>query len=163
MKRVSVPLSTSGIETLQKELTEYRKWQQDKCRKLAERLAQLGVRTAMIRFNATDYVGMRDANVTAEATENGYVVRANGASVLFLEFGAGDRFGHGHPEEREFGMGAGTYPDGKGHWDDPRGWHLPKEAGGWHTYGNPPGRAMYEARKEILRQLPWIVKEVFND
>lgn len=162
MKRVVVPLSTAGIEQLRGEIEDYKRWQRQKAAELMRRLAELGVRTATIRFAATDYIGVRDASVTAEETANGYVVRADGESVLFLEFGAGDRYGHGHPEEREFGMGAGTYPYGKGHWDDPMGWWLPKEKGGWHTYGNAPGRAMYEARKEILRQLPWIAKEVFG-
>lgn len=162
MKKIVVPLSTSGIETLQNELEAYSRWQQEKAKLLMKRLAALGVRTATIRFNATDYIGIRDAHVTAEPTGNGYVVKANGESVLFLEFGSGVRYGHGHPEEHAFGMGAGTYPDGKGHWDDPKGWWLPKEKGGWHTYGNPPGRAMYTARKEIVRQLPELVKEVFT-
>lgn len=161
-RRVVVPLSASGIEELKREIEGYRAWQQERAEELARKLSELGVRTARIRFAATDYIGRRDAVVTAEETANGYIVKADGKSVLFLEFGAGDRYGHGHPEERQFGMGAGTYPHGKGHWNDPNGWWLPKEAGGWHTYGNAPGRAMYEARREIMRQLPWIVKEVFG-
>lgn len=162
MKKIVVPLSMDGIRQLTRELESYREWQREKTKVLMERLAQLGVKTATIRFNATDYAGVRDAHVTAEETANGYLIRADGESVLFLEFGTGAHHGYGHPEAREFGMGPGTYPNGKGHWDDPKGWWLPKEKGGWHTYGNAPGRAMYEARKEILRQLPEIVKEVFS-
>lgn len=164
MKRVSVPLSTSGIETLQNELREYESWQKRKASELARRLAELGVRTATIRFNAVDYVGARDAVVTAEPNENGYTVKANGKSVLFLEFGTG-LHGYGHMEDRQYGMGPGTWsdgPNGKGHWDDPKGWYLPRSEGGLHTRGNPPASAMYEARKTILRELPRIVKEVFT-
>lgn len=160
-KKIVVPLSTDGIGKLQKELTEYRRWQRKKAKELAARLAMLGASVASIRFTRAVYSGMRDANVSVEAIPNGYTVRAEGQSVLFIEFGSGITYGYGHPEAAENGMGPGTYPDGKGHWDDPRGWWLPKSAGGGHTYGNPPAMAMYEARKTIERELPRIVKEVF--
>ena len=68
-------------------------------------------------------------------------------------------YGFGHPEAQEHGMGPGTYPDGKGHWNDPKGWYTP---GGQHTYGNPPAMPMYTARKTIEEELPRIVKEVFG-
>lgn len=162
MKKVRVSLSTSGIEQLEKELQEYRKWQEEKAKLLAERLATLGASVASIRFARATYTGVKDATITVEAITNGYAVKANGESVLFLEFGSGITYGGGHPENSEFGMGPGTYPDGKGHWDDPRGWWIPKSAGGGHTYGNPPAMPMYEARKTIIRELPRIVKEVFG-
>lgn len=160
-KKIVVPLSTDGISSLQKELAEYRRWQRKKAKELATRLAMLGASVASIRFTRAVYSGMRDANVSVEAIPNGYTVRAEGQSVLFIEFGSGITYGYGHPEAAENGMGPGTYPDGKGHWDAPRGWWLPKSAGGGHTYGNPPAMAMYEARKTIERELPRIVKEVF--
>ena len=50
-------------------------------------------------------------------------------------------------------MGPGTYPEGKGHWNDPKGWWLPKEKGGEHTYGNPPAAPMYDAVKTIEQKL----------
>lgn len=162
MKKVRVSLSTSGIETLQNELESYSRWQQEKAKLLMERLAVLGGSVASIRFSRAVYTGMKDASVSVEAVPDGYVVKADGESVLFLEFGSGVRYGGGHPENGEYGMGPGTYPDGKGHWDDPRGWWIPKSAGGGHTYGNPPAMAMYDARKTILRELPQIVKEVFG-
>lgn len=162
MKKVRVPLSTAGIEQLEKELQEYRKWQEAKAKELAEQLATLGASVASIRFARATYTGIKDATITVEQIANGYAVKADGESVLFLEFGSGITYGGGHPENSEFGMGPGTYPDGKGHWDDPRGWWIPKSAGGGHTYGNPPAMAMYEARKTIIRELPRIVKEVFS-
>lgn len=162
MKKVRVPLSTAGIEQLEKELQEYRKWQEAKAKELAERLATLGASVASIRFARATYTGIKDTTITVEQIANGYAVKADGESVLLLEFGSGLTYGGGHPENSEFGMGPGTYPDGKGHWDDPRGWWIPKSAGGGHTYGNPPAMAMYEARKTIIRELPRIVKEVFS-
>nr|DAE35961.1 MAG TPA: hypothetical protein [Caudoviricetes sp.]DAE36590.1 MAG TPA: hypothetical protein [Caudoviricetes sp.]DAG21387.1 MAG TPA: hypothetical protein [Bacteriophage sp.]DAP93177.1 MAG TPA: hypothetical protein [Caudoviricetes sp.] len=161
-KRIVVPLSESGIQKIQDELTVYRKWQEEKARELAERLASLGATVASIRFSRAVYTGPKDVDVTVEELPNGYKVKADGESVLFIEFGSGVTYGYGHPEAGEFGMGPGTYPDGKGHWDDPKGWYLPKSAGGGHTFGNPPAMPMYEARKAIEQELPRIVKEVFG-
>ena len=162
MKKVIVPLSVSGIEQLQKAVGEYQKWQEQKTAELLDRLVMLGASTASIRFARATYTGLKDATVTVEPIANGYVIKAEGQSVLFLEFGSGIRYGSGHPENAEYGMGPGTYPDGKGHWDDPKGWWLPKNKGGGHTYGNPPAMAMYEARKSIEQELVRIVKEVFS-
>ena len=159
MKKITVPLSTAGIERLQKELSDYRQWQKQKARELAERLADLGVQVARVQFERGSYLGDKDVSVPAEPRGNGYIVRADGKSVLFIEFGTGITYGFGHPEAQEHGMGPGTYPDGKGHWNDPRGWYIP---GGQHTYGNPPAMPMYTARKTIEEELPRIVKEVFG-
>lgn len=161
-KKIVVPLSESGIQKIQDELTVYRKWQEEKARELAERLAALGATVASIRFSRAVYTGKKDVEVTVEELPNGYKVKADGESVLFIEFGSGVTYGYGHPEAGEFGMGPGTYPNGKGHWDDPKGWYLPKSAGGGHTFGNPPAMPMYEARKAIEQELPRIVKEVFR-
>ena len=161
-KKIVVPLSESGIQKIQDELMVYRKWQEEKARELAERLATLGATVASIRFSRAVYTGKKDVEVTVEALPNGYKVKADGESVLFIEFGSGVTYGYGHPEAGEFGMGPGTYPDGKGHWDDPKGWYLPKSAGGGHTFGNPPAMPMYEARKAIEQERPSIVKEVFS-
>lgn len=161
-KRIVVPLSESGIQKIQDELSVYRKWQEEKARELAERLASLGATVASIRFSRAVYTGQKDVEVSVEELPNGYKVKADGESVLFIEFGSGVTYGYGHPEAGEFGMGPGTYPDGKGHWDDPKGWYLPKSAGGGHTFGNPPAMPMYEARKAIEQELPRIVKEVFG-
>lgn len=161
-KKIVVPLSESGIQKIQDELTVYRKWQEEKARELAERLAALGATVASIRFSRAVYTGKKDVEVTVEELPNGYKVKADGESVLFIEFGSGVTYGYGHPEAGEFGMGPGTYPNGKGHWNDPKGWYLPKSAGGGHTFGNPPAMPMYEARKAIEQELPKIVKEVFR-
>lgn len=161
-RKIVVHLSVSGIRKLQDELREYRNWQKEKAAELTERLAMLGASVASIRFSRAIYTGPKDAVVTVEAVPNGYRVKANGESVLFIEFCSGITYGSGHPEAQEFGMGPGTYPEGKGHWDDPKGWYLPKEKGGGHTYGNPPAMPMYEARKAIEQELPRIVREVFS-
>lgn len=161
MKKITVPLSVSGITQLQGAVKKYRLWQEQKAAELLDRLALLGASTASVRFARAIYTGLKDVTVTVEPITNGYAIKAEGESVLFLEFGSGIRYGSGHPENAEYGMGPGTYPNGKGHWDDPKGWYIPKDKGGGHTYGNPPSAAMYEARKAIEQELVRIVKEVF--
>lgn len=162
MKKVSITLSDRDIDRLLREVEDWKNWQKQKTDELLEKLAILGASTASIRFSRAIYTGLKDVTVTVEPIGNGWLVKAEGQSVLFLEFGSGITYGEGHPEAAEYGMGPGTYPQGKGHWDDPKGWYLPKDKGGGHTYGNPPAMAMYEARTAIEQELTRIVKEVFG-
>ena len=163
MKQVTFPLSVSGIERLQRSVEEYQRWLKDRSEKLLDRLAEEGYQIASAKFAQAVYDGTNDVFVSTENRgANIRAVVAVGSSVLFIEFGSGVTYGYGHPEANQYGMGPGTYPEGKGHWDDPRGWHLPKEKGGGHTYGNPPAMPMYEARKAIEQELPRIVREVFT-
>ena len=83
MKKITVPLSTAGIERLQKELTDYRQWQKQKAKELAERCAMLGASVASLEFSRAIYTGTKDATVKVVKKGNGYVVRADGKSVLF--------------------------------------------------------------------------------
>ena len=103
-------------------------------------------------------------NVTIEQRgENACAVVATGEATLFIEFGSGYMMGYGHPEPQ--GYGPGTWsdgPNGKGHWDDPNGWYLPKEKGGGKSYGNPPAGAMYSAVKEIELEFERVAREVFS-
>jgi hypothetical protein len=104
--------------------------------------------------------------VKVEAVPDGklrtYVV-ATGDAVLFIEFGAGYLMGYGHPEP--MGYGPGTYP-GKGHWDDPKGWYLPKAVqeatGKKKSFGNPPAAAMYNTVKDLEERIAEIASEVFK-
>ncbi len=162
MKKVAITLSSKDIDRLIREVEDWKNWQKQKTDELLERLAILGASTASIRFSRAIYTGLKDVTVTVEPIGNGWLVKAEGQSVLFLEFGSGITYGEGHPKAAEYGMGPGTYPQGKGHWDDPKGWYLPKDKGGGHTYGNPPAMAMYEARTTIEQELTRIVKEVFG-
>lgn len=162
MKKVyNIDLSTSGIKELQDGLKEYDKWLKRKSDELAKRLADMGAVKASLEFSRAIYTGDEDHEITVEPCEGGYKVRATGSTVLFVEFGTG-LIGYGHPELH--GMGPGTYP-GKGHWDDPSGWWLPRDKDGHsqHTYGNPPNMPMYNTVKELEQELARVVKEVFAD
>lgn len=163
--KISVPLTVQGIDRLIKTLDEYERWLNQKCQELVERLAQEGMTAAQWGFDMAYYVGTNDVKVTTEQRgENVMAVIATGHATLFIEFGSGVLMGYGHPEPLDYGPG--TYP-GKGHWDDPNGWYLPKEVqaetGQIKSYGNPPAMAMYNARKMLEQDLQRIAEEVFKD
>ena len=162
MKKYKIGLDGAGVSEFVKGIQEYKKWIQEKSEELCSRLASIGGTNASISFARSVYKGINDATISVEGSGLKYVVRADGESVLFIEFGSGITYGYGHPEASEHGMGPGTYPDGKGHWNDPRGWWIPKEKGGGHTYGNPPNAPMYNAVKTLEEEIAAIVKEVFQ-
>lgn len=162
MKKVyNIDLSTSDIKELQRGLKEYDKWLNKKTDELCKRLADMGAVKASLEFSRAVYTGPEDHVITVEERgKNCYAVRATGETVLFVEFGSG-LIGYGHPEPHEYGPG--TYP-GKGHWDDPNGWWIPRSKNGGHslhTYGNPPNMPMYNTVKELEQELVRVVSEVF--
>lgn len=160
--KITIPLSEIAIDETIAKLEAYEKALDTKAKLLCERLAEIGRFEAELGFATAVYDGDKDFEVTVVETEKGYKVLANGETVLFLEFGAGITYGYGHPQANEFGMGPGTYPDGKGHWDSPYGWWLPKDVGGGHTWGNPPSMPMYYAAKDVRAQIEEIAREVFS-
>lgn len=162
-KKISVTLSTAGIERLCREMKDYEQWIKRKASELAERLAQYGVGYAQIRFARAVYDGPRNAKVSLEERgEDKYAIVANGDEILFVEFGAGIKYGYGHPQAAKHGMGPGTYPDGKGHWNSPYGWNIPKSKGGGHTYGNPPNAPMYNTARDLRQSLERIAQDIFG-
>ena len=163
MKKITVDLSDAGIRRLSRELKQTEKELNRKAQELVDRLAAEGVEIAQFYFDIGVYDGVKDAKVRLEERgEKCTAVIAEGNSVLFLEFGSGYLLGYGHPEPGAYGPG--TYP-GKGHWDDPNGWYLPKavqEATGIeHSVGNPPTAAMYNTVKELEQRIQEIASEVF--
>ena len=158
-KTIQVELTNKSIGSAVKELRRYSAWVTQKEAELRTRLAMLGATVASIQFSRAIYNGSNDISVRVDDTGSVAVIYAEGQSVAFIEFGAGATYGYGHPQANEFGVGPGTYPDGKGHWDDPKGWWF---GSGQHTYGNPPAMAMYAAVKEITENVTRIATEVFR-
>lgn len=134
---------------------------------ICKRLADMGADTARLKFQTAMYDGDNDVSVSVEKIEDGSAIVASGEDVLFMEFGSGARYGGTlHPQAAEFGFGPGTWsdsPQGKGHWDDPKGWHLPKEKGGYRSFGNPPALAMYEAGVTVKENIGTAIKEEYGD
>lgn len=161
-KTIQVELSNDSLKNAVKELRRYSSWVQNKEDELRMRLAMLGATVASIKFSRAIYNGSNDVSVRVDDTGSVAVIYAEGESVAFIEFGSGKKYGYGHPQATELGFGPGTWsdgPDGKGHWDDDRGWWY---GSGQHSYGNPPAMAMYSAVKEITENVTKIAKEVFS-
>lgn len=153
------PLDERSISAAIKEVKRYKTWVAVKEAELRQRLAMVGATVASIQFSRAIYSGSKDITVRVDDTGSVAVIYAEGESVAFVEFGAGARYGYGHPLAGELGVGPGTYPEGKGNWDNPNGWYY---AHGKHTFGNPPAMAMYSAVQAITEQLTTIAKEVFG-
>ena len=153
------PLSKDSVANAINELKRYKAWVAEKEALLRSRLATVGATVASIQFSRAIYNGAKDVSVRVDDTGSVAVIYAEGSTVAFIEFGAGAKYGYGHPEAAKFGAGPGTYPDGKGHWDDPKGWWY---GHGQHSYGNPPAMAMYEARERMVEQVTQIAREVFR-
>lgn len=161
-KTIQVELTNKSINSAIKELRNYKIWVETKERELRFRLAQLGATVASIQFSRAIYNGSNDVTVRVDDTGSVAVIYAEGESVAFIEFGSGAKYGYGHPQAGEFGVGPGTYsdgPDGKGIWDNPNGWWY---GHGQHSYGNPPAMAMYGAVQAITEQITKIAREVFS-
>lgn len=159
-----IGLDGSGIDEMLRGVEEYKRWIERKTDELAKRLADMGAVRASFGFSRAVYNGVEDHTIDVERVgEAAYKVKANGETVLFVEFGTGVTYGYGHPEVGKYGPG--TYPPtnpNNPHWDDPNGWWIPKEKGGGHTYGNPPNAPMYNTVKDLEREIEAIAREVFS-
>lgn len=161
MPTIRVSLDVIDIDHAISKINDYRKEIERNVNEVCRRLAQYGVTVAQASYDGVVYLGNKDVSVTMEPIQNGYAVKADGQTALILEFGAGVTYGYGHPQANQFGFGPGTYPNQK-HAMDPKGWYLPKSAGGGHTYGNAPSMAMYNTAKDLEREVKRVVQEVFQ-
>lgn len=162
-KTIHVELSNQSINAAIKELKAYKKWVQTKETELRKKLAAVGATVASLNFSRAIYSGTNDVTVRVEDNGRTATIFAEGNAVAFIEFGTGDKYGHGHPQNAQFGVGPGTWsdgPDGKGHWDNPKGWYY---GHGKHTFGNPPAMAMWRTVQKMQEQLTDIAKEVFRN
>lgn len=159
MPNIKIELTNKSIGNAMKELRKYQKWVSKKEAELRSRLAMRGATVASIQFARAIYSGSNDVTVRVDNTGSVAVIYAEGEAVAFIEFGAGVTYGYGHPLAGQLGVGPGTYPEGKGHWDNPKGWWFGSSQ---HTYGNPPAMAMYGAVKEITESVTEIAREVFR-
>lgn len=158
-KTITVDLFNDGsIANAIAELEKYERWMDTKATELRDRLAGIGASVASINFARAIYNGTNDVSVRVTNRGHTAIIYAEGSAVAFIEFGSGIKHGYGHPEAGKFGVGPGTYPDGKGHWDKEHGWWYGHNQ---HTYGNPPAMAMYQAREQMVEQLTQIAKAVF--
>lgn len=170
-------IRVSGLEETISRLKKYRDTLDAKQHKLLERLAEIGINTATLKFKSAQYDGKKDDVEVDPAPEwigeNRLLITARGKAVTFIEFGAGVVGADEHEKAAELGMIRGQYGQGKG--ANPKGWTYYGEGGTngtlvresdrgnvYHTFGNPPARAMYLASEEMRRRIAEIAREVYH-
>ena len=89
----------ASVSRAQRNLEEYFADLIEKANELCRRLAEIGKVRAELDFSNAIYDGTNDVTVHVEPIDNGYVVRATGGAVMFIEFGAG-----------VYHNGSGSYP-----------------------------------------------------
>lgn len=175
MHKISFTLDPTSIGRAISQVKDYQKQVRAAGPEIAKRLARRGYSVAHGVMSGHVFSGetLESLEVVQES-ENTYILRAGSQAILFFEFGAGARYGGGHPWDGKFHMGPGTYP-GAGHWDDPDGWWFPTDdprlilttddnGQGWgHSYGNKPYMPFYKASRAMKDDLMKIAKEVFYE
>jgi hypothetical protein len=163
MQKITITLSDKSIGRAIKELERYKRWVEEKTKLLCERLALIGAHEASVRFASAMYDGDNDVHVEVGPTENGWVIKAKGQAVCFIEFGAGvyHNPSEPYPNPRPAGIvGIGEYGKGKG---KRQAWGYYDEAGNLViTRGNPATMPMWFATEEMRREVARIAKEVFK-
>lgn len=161
---MSIEKALADIEALKKKIKRLEE-------ELPKQLAEFGKDYAQAEFNDALYDVLWDGEplsasivVSTDPTEHGFIVRADGAEVCYVEFGAGVFFesaGLVYEGERPPGIdGIGqhgelgkqelwTFQDGNGQTQV--------------TYGTPPNNVMYHMGEEIRRRVEETARRILND
>ena len=170
-KVISISLNTKDINSAIKELEKYKKELLRKERRLLEELAILGFHEATVRFATAIYDGVNDVTVDLDEVGKGFVIKADGAAVAFIEFGSGVYHNTSEPYPNplpEGIVGSGEYGQGKG---KRKAWFYKGEPGtngelqssGFvKTRGNPAAMPMWYASEEMKKSILKIAREVFG-
>lgn len=156
MKITINPLSLVSIEQAIKDITAYRTKLKRLEEELPKALAEFGATYAQAAYDTnihnvywdgkSDHTNIK---VTAEPTEKGWRVLAEGDEVCFVEFGAGVFFnadGGGMFERPEGVVGIGEYGAGNGKNDV---WAFGSGKSRKVTYGTPASNTLYFTAREI--------------
>lgn len=156
---------TSNIDTVIKQIQQHRDNMDAKMHTVLERLAEIGIDIATVRFQTAQYDGNNDVEVSGPEwiSETQLLISATGSSVTFIEFGSGVEQPAYHDQltATKLGFIRGEYGKGRG---KRRAWGYYDDAGELViTHGNPPARAFYDAEKEMMERATEIVWEVFRN
>ena len=160
---IKMKLSSRSISDAIKELKAYRDSIDSKMGELLEKLANVGVKEASVRFTTAIYDGVNDSSVTLETIQDGYCIKAEGQAVAFIEFGAGVYHNPGEPYPNprpDEIVGIGEYGKGYG---KRQAWGFKDESGELViTHGNPAAMPMWYASEEMRNAILKTFKEVFG-
>lgn len=168
-------LSSNGIESLKRQLLQYRDSLPIKCETLVSRLLQSGVAVSQTKISESPlgkYVTVT-TNISADKMGCKGILLAKGAVkeqegyapfsiLLAIEFGAGIHYNPTpNPNADKFGLGVGTYP-GQIHAFEDLWFYWDEDAQEWKpTHGVKATMPMYSADMEIIRNVVKTAKEVF--
>ena len=170
-KSITIKLSPHSCRAAVRELNKLDAKYKRKMDELCLRLAEYGLKRAEIYFSKALYDGVPDVYLSVDTIANGFALKASGATVAFLEFGAGVHYPNDHPMAGKLGVAHGTYGKGLGQNDYWFYTGQPGNAGGelayGHTnstitHGNPANMPMYHAEEDIRREVLRIAKDVFK-
>ena len=160
---IRTTLNKQDIDRAINELKQYKRDFLKREKLLIERLAEIGLKEASVRFTTAMYDGTNDVSVHLDTTKNGYAIVADGQAVAFIEFGAGvyHNTSEPYPNPRPSGIvGIGEYGKGMG---KRKAWGYKNENDEVViTRGNPAAMPMWYASEEIKNSVLKVVREVFS-
>ena len=176
--KIKEDLSVKGVESIKRQLLQYKDNLPIKCEKLVSRLLQRGVEVSQTKINESPlgkYVTVT-TNISADKMGCKGILLAKGAvkeqegyepfSVLLaIEFGAGVHF---NPTPNplissEFPYGVGTFPNQIHAYQD-LWFYWDENTQEWKpTHGVKATMPMYSADMEIIQNVAKVAKEVFRE
>ena len=161
------PYDPASYDAAIKEIKAYKKWAKEKVNELCRRLAEIGLQVAQIYFIPEAWNGNTDVELSVEPVNNGYLLKASGEDVCFMEFGAGVTAGLGY-DTKDITPPVDIEP---GSWSKAHDGMFEKKGGypngHWYYNGQPmnaivPQMGMYHAAKEMKQRVEQVAKEVFS-
>ena len=147
----------------------------EQTRTFLEELAKIGFQSATVRFAQAEYDGDNDVEVFAPEWIDDHTlqIRAEGKSLLFIEFGTGVYNPIQHPRANALGMVRGEYGQGMGkrrawvYYGDPGTngqliHHGDYYTGAVLTHGNDANMCMWLAAEDMRNQIAKTAERVFT-
>lgn len=150
-------LDPQSIQSAINEIKARQKWFENKLDEFARRVAEKGCSIATANYRSNDGTVV----VSVEPYGKGYVIRASGEDVCFLEFGAGVSTNSGHPyaDKMPFEVRPGSWSEEHAqHYSKHKYWYYDKKK----YYGITPTMAMYRTQWQLQYDVYQIAREVFK-
>lgn len=159
-KRISIdPFVPESYDAAIKEIEDYKKYVDEKSQELCKRLAEIGLSVAQIYF--IPEAGNSDVTLSIEKVNDGYLLKAEGEDVCFLEFGAGVTAGLGYDTsviEPPVDISPGSWSNAHGGMFSRKGYWF---YGGKIMNSIVPQMGMYHAVSETMQRIAEVAREVF--
>ena len=172
-KVITLTLTDKGINQALKDIEAYKKEVEEKtkrlrievAKKLKERIERI---VSMSMVDEHIHGGYKTPNATVDYRDEGAnvtIVYTKGSDIVWIEFGAGVHFNRGGGNRSPYAskvpgiVGIGEYGKGHGKQDT---WVFSEGGEKYWTYGTKATAPMYNAMKNIEREIESIAKEVFK-